>query len=121
MGADMASANEYQSMVTRPFGRTGLEVTPLCVGAFTLGDFPDLLYSVPEERALATIRAGFDSPITFMDTSANYGDSEVRIGKVIRERGGLPPGYVLATKADRDPDTNDFSADQARRSVERSL
>jgi D-threo-aldose 1-dehydrogenase len=80
-------------------------------------------YEVPEDRALATLRAVFDSPINFLDTAANYGDgeSERRIGLAIRERGSLPPGFVLATKADRERGTNDFSADQVRRSVARSL
>src|SRR5918911_1617929 len=43
------------------------------------------------------------------------------IGIVLRERGGLPPGFVLATKADRNLRTGDFSGAQIRRSVERSL
>jgi D-threo-aldose 1-dehydrogenase len=80
-------------------------------------------YSVPEEQALATLRAAFQSPITFVDTAASYGDgeSERRIGLVLRELGGLPEGYVLATKADRDLRTGDFSGEQIKRSVERSL
>jgi D-threo-aldose 1-dehydrogenase len=111
-------------LARRPFGPTGLEVSPLCLGCAPLGDMPrTFAYSVPEERALATIRALLDSPINFLDTAASYGDgeSERRIGLVLRERGGLPPGIVLATKADRDPTTGDFSGDQMRRSVERSL
>ena len=40
---------------------------------------------------------------------------------VLREQHGLPPRYVLATKADRDLKTGDFSGDQIQRSVERSL
>jgi D-threo-aldose 1-dehydrogenase len=80
-------------------------------------------YSVPEDRALATLRAAFAGPINFIDTAASYGDgeSERRIGIVIKELGGLPAGVVLATKADRDLHTGDFSGDQMRRSVERSL
>ncbi len=80
-------------------------------------------YDVPEDRALATLRAVFESPINFLDTGASYGqgESERRIGMALRELGGLPPGFVLATKADRDPGTGDFSADQVRRSVGRSL
>jgi D-threo-aldose 1-dehydrogenase len=35
--------------------------------------------------------------------------------------GGLPAGYVLATKADRDPANGDFSGEQMRRSVAGSL
>src|SRR6185369_10745705 len=59
----------------------------------------------------------------FLDTSRIYGfgRSEERIGEVIRERGGLPPGSVISTKLDRDPETNRFDAAQARRSIEQSL
>ena len=108
----------------RPFGKTGLPVAPLAVGCAPLGDMPDTFaYGVSEERALETIRAVFRSPISFVDTAASYGDgeSERRIGVVLKELGGVPPGYVVATKADRDLKTGDFSGDQMRRSVERSL
>ncbi len=108
----------------RPFGPTGLQVTPLCVGCAPLGDMPETFaYSVAEDRALATLRAAFSSPINFADTAAIYGDgeSERRIGIVLRELGGLPAGYVLATKADRDGKTGDFSGEQIKRSVEDSL
>jgi D-threo-aldose 1-dehydrogenase len=99
-------------------------VPPLCVGAAEIGDMLDTFaYSVPEDRALRTVRAAFASPITFLDTAASYGDgeSERRIGLVLREIGGLPPGYVLSTKADRDLRTGDFSGEQFKRSVDRSL
>src|SRR5947209_3061481 len=105
-------------------GATGLKVTNLCLGCAPLGDMPETFaYGVPEERALATVRALLDSPINFIDTASSYGDgeSERRIGIVLRERGGLPDGYVLDSKADRDLTTGDFSGDQMRRSVERSL
>jgi len=80
-------------------------------------------YGVPEDRALETLRAAFASPISFLDTAASYGDgeSERRVGLVLREMGGLPAGCVLSTKADRDLRTGDFSGEQIRRSVERSL
>ena len=108
----------------RPYGQTGLEVTNLCIGCAPLGDMPDTFnYSVPEEQALETLRAVFKSPINFVDTAASYGDgeSERRIGLVLKEMGGVPPGVVLDTKADRDLHTGDFSGPQMRRSVERSL
>ena len=107
-----------------PLGRTSLQVTNLCVGCAPLGDMPDTFaYSVPEDRALETVRASFKGPINFIDTAASYGDgeSERRIGLVIRECGGIPDGVVVATKADRDLTTGDFSGDQMRRSVDRSL
>jgi D-threo-aldose 1-dehydrogenase len=108
----------------RPFGKTGLAVTPLCVGGAPLGSMPEVFgYSTPEENALATIRAAIHSSINFLDTAAAYGDgeSERRIGIVIKELGGLPEGFVLATKADRDLHTGDFSGEQIKRSVEGSL
>src|SRR5262245_39704977 len=80
-------------------------------------------FSVPDEQALATVRAILDSEINFIDTANIYGfgESERRIGLVLRERGGVPAGVVLATKADREPKTNRFDGDQARRSIEQSL
>lgn len=108
----------------RPLGRTGLRVQSVCIGCAQLGDMPETFaYSVAEEQALATYRAILDGPIRFLDTAAAYGDgeSERRLGVVLRERGGLPPGFVLATKADRDLATGDFSGAQVRRSVEASL
>ncbi len=108
----------------RPLGATGLLVPPLCVGCAPLGDMVETFtYSVDEEMALATIRAALNGPLTFLDTAASYGDgeSERRIGLVLRECGGVPPGVVLATKADRDLQTGEFTSDQMRRSVERSL
>jgi D-threo-aldose 1-dehydrogenase len=103
---------------------TGLHVDALCVGCAELGNMPETFaYSVSEAQAIATIRATFAGPINFVDTAASYGDgeSERRIGMVIRELGGVPSGYVLATKCDRDLRTGDFSGEQIRRSVERSL
>jgi D-threo-aldose 1-dehydrogenase len=105
-------------------GRTGLSVSPICLGCAPLGNMPETFeYSVSEQRAYDTLHAVFESPLNFLDTAASYGDgeSERRIGEVLREVGGLPGGYVLTTKADRDLGTGDFSGEQMRRSVERSL
>lgn len=107
----------------RPLGPTSLQITPLCLGCAPLASMPNVFYPVPESQALELVRAAFQSPINFLDTAAAYGDgeSERRIGLVLRELGGLPPGFVLATKADRDAKTGDFSGAQTRRSIERSL
>lgn len=107
----------------RPLGSTGLEVTGICFGAAPLGDMGDTFGNNPgEERSLQTLRALLSSPIGFLDTAAGYGDgtSEERVGIALREIGGVPPDLVVATKADPDATTGDFSGDQVRRSVERS-
>jgi D-threo-aldose 1-dehydrogenase len=113
-----------EPLTLHPLGATNVQVPSLCLGCAALGDMPGTFsYSVAEEQALATIRAIFEGPISFADTAASYGDgeSERRIGVVLRERGGLPSGFVLSTKADRNLLTGEFSGDQMRRSVERSL
>jgi D-threo-aldose 1-dehydrogenase len=104
--------------------RTGIMVTRIGFGTSALASIPSTYgYSVDEERALATLRAVFAGPSNFLDTSRGYGRGrgEQRIGTVIREMGGLPKGFVLATKLDRDHDTNRFTASDARRSLEESL
>lgn len=107
----------------RALGRTGLEVTGICIGTSPLASIPELYeYEVDDELAEATVEAVLDGPFNFLDTSNNYGGgrAERRIGAVLRRR-PLPDGFVLATKADADPVTGDFSGERVRRSVEESL
>lgn len=111
-------------LAPRRFGGAGFSVTPLCVGCAPLASMPDTFgYGVSEEQALATLRAAFAGPINYLDTAASYGDgeSERRIGLALRELGGLPQGFVLGSKVDRDARSGDFSGPQMRRSLERSL
>jgi D-threo-aldose 1-dehydrogenase len=108
----------------RPLGRTGLLVSPLCIGTSPLASMPRLYgYEVGEQRAEDTLRAVLDGPFNFVDTSNGYGGgaAEERIGHVLGGTGGLPPGFVLATKADPDPRTGDFSGDRVKRSADESL
>ena len=103
---------------------TGVEITELAFGTSGLGDMPETYgYSVDIQRAHATIRAIFDGPANVIDSSRNYGfgRSEERIGDVIRERGGLPEGFVISTKLDRDMDTSQFDPSRARQSLDESL
>lgn len=123
MSAEPQSPAGVDPAARRPLGRTGLAVTPICIGTSPLASMPNLYgYPVSAEQAEATIEAVLDGPLNFLDTSNNYGggDAERRIGAVLRRR-GLPEGFVLATKADADPRTGDFSGDRVRRSVAESL
>ena len=117
----MAGAGQIDTI---KLGRTDLRVTPICFGTSGLGDMPGTYgYGVDEERALATVRAILEGPVNFLDTSRAYGmgRSEARVGAVIKELGGLPAGFVISTKLDRDMETLRFDAAQARRSLEKSL
>src|SRR3712207_4202183 len=120
----MAENGLIDPSVGRPPVKTGLFVSPASVGCAHRRDFAETFeYSVGKERAHETLGGVFESPLNFLDTAASYGDgeSERRMGEVLAETGGLPEGCVLATKADRDLKTGDFSGEQMRRSVERSL
>ncbi|WP_327635974.1 aldo/keto reductase [Kribbella sp. NBC_00482] len=111
-------------MTLRPIGATGLQVTPICVGTSPLSNMPGLYgYEVAAEAATATITKALDGPINFLDTSNNYGAgrAETLIGEVLRRRGGVPSGFVLATKVDADAATGEFDGERVRRSVEESL
>jgi D-threo-aldose 1-dehydrogenase len=76
-----------------PLGRTGLQVPPIAVGCAELANMPEAFgYAVPEDQAFATVRAALAGPLNYIDTAAWYGngESERRIGIVLRELGGLP-------------------------------
>jgi D-threo-aldose 1-dehydrogenase len=104
-------------------GRTNLAVSNVCFGTGGLTNGTDADTPERVHRAHDTVRAIFDSSVNFIDTARIYGRgrSEQRIGDVIRERGGLPPGYVLATKLDLDFETRRFDGAAARRSLEASI
>jgi len=106
-------------------GRTDLDVTRICFGTSPLADMPQVYgYGVDEDQSTKTLKAMFESPVNFMDTSRGYGRgrSERDIGNVLNAIGGLPKGYVLATKLDREYDNdNKFDASSMRKSLEESL
>lgn len=118
----MASTDHV--LARRPFGRTGLRVPPISLGCAPLGNMPETFaYGVTEEDAKDAVRAMLASPLPYIDTAALYGDgeSERRVGLVLRELGGLPPDAILQTKQGRDPITNDYSGETVKRRFERSL
>lgn len=103
---------------------TGVCIPDICFGSSALGNMPDTYnYEVDERRALDTIKTIFNSESPFIDVSRNYGmgRSEERIGKAIKELGGLPADALISTKLDRNMETLLFDAGEARRSLEESL
>ena len=111
-------------MQLHQIGATGVALTPLGFGTSSLGSMPDTYgYAVDEARAAETLRRILSGPANWLDSSRNYGlgRSEARIGAVIRDLGGLPEGFVVSTKLDRDMETGRFDAARARASLEESL
>lgn len=84
-------------MKTRPFGRTGVDVSEVGLGCWQLGgaDWGD----VSEPQALEILAAAADSGVTFFDAADVYGSgrAETLIGKFLKERSGL----FVATKMGR--------------------
>jgi len=120
----MDATTAAEPLPRRRFGRTDLRVPPIAIGCAPLGNMPEAFgYEVDDEQARSFLRAAFAGPIPYIDTAAWYGDgeSERRIGLVLKETGGLPSGCVLQTKAGREPETNDYSGEMVKRRFERSL
>jgi aryl-alcohol dehydrogenase-like predicted oxidoreductase len=78
----------------RTLGRTGLKVSPLCLGAMMFGAWgnPD------HDESVRIIHRALDAGINFIDTADVYsrGESEVIVGKALA--GGRRDNVVLATK-----------------------
>ncbi len=105
----------------RPLGSTGLTVSAVCAGGALLASMPEVFgYEVSRDEAVAVIDRVFDGPLRWIDTSNGYGagESESRIGQAIADRGGLPDGFLVATKVDALGD--DYSGDRVRTSVAES-
>ncbi|MYS23029.1 Predicted oxidoreductase [Streptomyces sp. DvalAA-14] len=105
----------------RLFGRTGLRVSPLCLGAMMFGPRgnPD------HADAVRIIHHALDSGINFVDTADVYsaGESETVVGKALA--GGRRENVVLATKfhgsLGTDPNEQGNSRRWIVREVENSL
>jgi len=78
-------------MEYRLLGRTGVRVSPLCLGALNFGD------ATGEADAIRIMHAAFDAGVNFVDTANVYneGRSEAIVGKGLA---GRRDRVVLATK-----------------------
>jgi aryl-alcohol dehydrogenase-like predicted oxidoreductase len=82
-------------------GRSGLQVSRICLGCMTYGD-PALgahPWSLPEEQSRPLIRAAVEAGINFFDTANIYsnGSSEEIVGRALREYARRDK-IVVATK-----------------------
>lgn len=79
----------------RVLGRTGVHVSPLCLGAMMFGSWGNR----DHDESIRIIHRALDAGITFIDTADVYsaGESEEIVGKALT--GGKRDRVVLATKA----------------------
>ncbi|MCH9651492.1 MAG: aldo/keto reductase [Deltaproteobacteria bacterium] len=88
-------------METVRLGRTGLQVSPICLGCMTYGDpsrgsHP---WTLPEEASRPLLRRALELGINFFDTANSYsgGTSEEFVGRALKEFARRDE-IVLATK-----------------------
>jgi aryl-alcohol dehydrogenase-like predicted oxidoreductase len=104
----------------RPFGRTGIEVSPYCLGAMMFGNVgnPD------QEECIRIIHKALDAGINFIDTADAYnkGESEEIVGRALK---GHRQNVVVGTKVyhpmGKDPNQQGGSRLWITRAVEDSL
>src|SRR3954451_236142 len=108
-------------MELRPLGRTGVQVSKLCLGAMMFGQWgnPD------HDDSIRIIHAAMDAGINFIDTADIYsqGESEEIVAKALA--GGRRDDVVLATKffvpMDEGPNRGGVSRRWIMQEVESSL
>jgi aryl-alcohol dehydrogenase-like predicted oxidoreductase len=78
----------------RSLGRTGMQVTPLCLGAMMFGDWGNQ----DHDDSVRIIHRALDAGINFIDTADVYsrGESEEIVAKALA--GGRRENVILATK-----------------------
>lgn len=110
----------------RPLGDTGLTVSALGLGTVKLGRDQGVKYphrfSIPDDRRVLDLLAqARELGINLIDTAPAYGNSEERLGQLLRQR----EQWVICSKAGEEfrggESHYDFRPAQIRRSVERSL
>ncbi|QHY93743.1 General stress protein 69 [Streptomyces sp. S4.7] len=107
-------------MTYRTLGRTGIKVSPYCLGAMMFG----ALGNPDHEDSVRVIHKALDAGINFVDTADAYsrGESEEIVGKALK---GRRDNVVLATKAHlpmgEDPNQQGNSRRWLTRALEDSL
>ncbi|KYH43327.1 aldo/keto reductase [Branchiibius sp. NY16-3462-2] len=111
-------------MQYRPLGRTGLHVSPLCLGTMMFGSWGN----ADEQDSIRVIHAALDAGINFVDTADVYsgGESEGILGRALDSWQGQRDDIVLATKffmpmSQDDPNQRGGSRKWIYRAVEDSL
>ena len=103
------------------FGRTGLKVSPLCLGTMTFG------YQCDEATSFGIMDAAADAGITFFDTAdiypigaawGTYGTTEEIIGRWMK---GRRDDFILATKCFAPTGSQPWHSGNSRHNIMRSI
>ena len=104
-------------MDQRTLGRTGVSVSPLCLGAMMFGAWGE----TDHDESIRIIHRALDAGINFIDTADVYarGESEEIVGKALA--GGRRDNVVLATKFHGTMGDDPNEAGNARRWIFREV
>jgi aryl-alcohol dehydrogenase-like predicted oxidoreductase len=102
-------------IATRPFGRTGMDVSMIGLGGGQIG-----VQAVRQEDAGRLLNAMLDDGVNVLDTASAYGESEEFIGNTVAHRRS---DYWLFTKCGDTKDLNLPNFDRAKmeHEIDRSL
>jgi aryl-alcohol dehydrogenase-like predicted oxidoreductase len=101
-------------LAPRDFGRTGLTVSPLGLGAGEIGD-----PALDDREVEALLRGAVDLGVTLIDTARSYGRSEERIGRFLAP---VRDALVLSTKVGYGVDgVPDWTGECVRLGIDRAL
>ncbi len=106
------------------FGRTGLHVSPLCLGTMTFG------YQCDDDTSFAIMDAAYDAGITFFDTADVYplggpvetiGRTEELIGQWMQRGDRTRDDIVLATKCFGRSGPQQWDRGNSRKNIVRAI
>jgi len=117
----------FQQLPMRSFGNSGIDVSILGLGTVKLGRNQGVKYpsgfTIPDDRRAGELIAlARDIGINLIDTAPAYGNSEERLGTLLR---GQRDQWVICSKVGEEFENGqsyfDFTPEHTRFSIERSL
>lgn len=91
------------SIATRPLGKTGVNVSLLCLGGWHIGQ-----PAITDDASIRLMHTAMDEGITFFDNAWDYhwGRSEELMGKALAEGGRREKVFLMTKNCGRDAETS---------------
>ncbi len=98
LGAGAGARDTGAGLPTRPLGKTGVNVSILCLGGWHIGSVKD------EKEAVKIMHAAIDEGLTFFDNAWDYhdGGSETIMGKALAAPGKRKQVFLMTKNCARD-------------------
>lgn len=98
LAAGAVAADNAKGLPTRPLGKTGVNVSILCLGGWHIGSVKD------EKEAIKIMHAAIDEGMTFFDNAWDYhdGGSETVMGKALATGGKRKQVFLMTKNCARD-------------------